>query len=141
MVSLRSAWTDASRTFELNPSEIERFRHDFAEVLRQPIATEWPLAERASTTAAPKIVVETGIKFDAASSERCTVMEIVTQDRPGLLHLMASTMACFHCNIEVGLIDTEGQKAIDVFYLTRDGQKLSRNDEALLQEALKKALA
>src|SRR5207248_979906 len=79
-------FTDASRTFELNPGEIERFRHDFAEVLRQPIATEWPLAERASTTAAPKIVVETGIKFDAASSERCTVMEIVTQDRPGLLH-------------------------------------------------------
>jgi len=40
------------------------------------------------------------------------------------------------CNIEIALIDTEGQRAIDVFYLTSRGAKL---DEAM-QEAVGNAL-
>jgi len=86
-------------------------------------------------------VVETTVKFDDASSHRCTVLEIITQDRRGLLHLMAYTIAQLHCNIEVALIDTEGQKAIDVFYLTKKGQELSIDDQTLLLEALNKTLA
>jgi [protein-PII] uridylyltransferase len=49
-------------------------------------------------------------------------------------------MARLDCNIEVALIDTEGQKAIDVFYMTKKGQKLSGDDQAMLSDALQKAL-
>jgi len=84
--------------------------------------------------------VETAIKFDDTSSEQCTLLEIVTQDKRGLLYLLASTMARLDCNIEVALVDTEGQKAIDVFYMTKKGQKLSEVDQTMLLDALQKTL-
>ena len=49
-------------------------------------------------------------------------------------------MARLACNIEVALIDTEGQKAIDVFYVTKKDQKLSGDDKTTLLDALQKAL-
>jgi [protein-PII] uridylyltransferase len=134
-------FADPSRTFELNPSEVERFRHNLTETLQESAAAQGLLPEGASGAPAPKIMVETTVKFDDASSRRCTVLEIITQDRRGLLHLMAFTIARLNCNIEVALIDTEGQKAIDVFYLTKKGQKLSIDDQTLLLEALNKTLA
>ena len=134
-------FTDPSRTFELNPSEVERFRHNLTESLQESTAAQWLLPEGHSAAPAPKIMVETTVKVDDVSSQRCTVLEIITQDRRGLLHSMAFTIARLHCNVEVALIDTEGQKAIDVFYLTKNGQKLSIDDQTLLLEALNKTLA
>lgn len=134
-------FTDPSRTFELNPGETERFRRKLIEALEKSVAVDWLLPECNSTAPTPKIAVETIVKFDDISSERCSVLEIITQDRPGLLHLMAVTIARLHCNIEVALIDTEGQKAIDVFYLTKKGRKLSIDDQTLLLDALNKSLA
>jgi [protein-PII] uridylyltransferase len=57
-----------------------------------------------------------------------------------LLYLLASTMARLDCNIEVALVDTEGKKAIDVFYVTKKGQKLSEVDQIMLLDELQKAL-
>jgi [protein-PII] uridylyltransferase len=53
-----------------------------------------------------------------------------------LLYQVSSTLAELGCNIEVALIDTEGQKAIDVFYLTARGAKLDPS----LQRALRRGL-
>ncbi len=61
----------------------------------------------------------------------------MTQDKRGLLYLLASTMARLDGNIEVALIDTE---AIDVFYVTKKGQKLSEVDQTMLLDALQKTL-
>src|SRR6267143_1402944 len=135
-------FTDSSRTFELNPGEIDRFRCNLTEVLLGTTSLQSPLRapEVASTRKIPKVNVETAIKFDDNSSEQCTLLEIVTQDKRGLLYLRASTMARLDCNIEVALVDTEGNKAIDVFYMTKKGQKLSEVDQTMLLDALQKAL-
>jgi [protein-PII] uridylyltransferase len=53
---------------------------------------------------------------------------------------MGSTLARLGCNIEVALIDTEGQKAIDVFYLTEQGRKLAAQKQESLREALQGTL-
>jgi len=84
--------------------------------------------------------VETTINSTDTSSEQCTLLEIVTQDKRGLLYSLASIMARLDCNIEVALIDTEGKKAIDVFYVTKKAQKLSEVDQTMLLDELQKAL-
>ena len=89
----------------------------------------------------PKVHVQTSLNFDNASSNHCTLMELVTQDRPGLLYELGSALARLACNIDVALIDTEGQKAIDVFYLTAQGEKLAQQKEELLREVLQATLS
>jgi len=74
------------------------------------------------------------VKNDA--SEIATLIEIVAEDRPGLLYDLARAISDAGCNIEVVLIDTEAHKALDVFYVTRQGHKL---DDAA-QEGLRASL-
>ena len=69
-----------------------------------------------------------------------TLLEIVTQDHPGLLHDIGAALARLGCNIEVALVDTEGQKAIDVFYLTAQNKKLSAQKQETLRELLQGTL-
>jgi [protein-PII] uridylyltransferase len=135
-------FADLHRTLELNPSEAERFRKNLADVVNGTAQLK-PLQksrESASRGRVPKVTVETRINFDDASSAHSTLLEIVTQDHPGLLYEIGSALARLGCNIEVALIDTEGHKAIDVFYLTAQGKKLTTQKQELLREVLQGTL-
>jgi [protein-PII] uridylyltransferase len=135
-------FVDLHRTLELNPSEIERFRQSLAEVVSGKAPLEPLLKDRESASRArpPKVAVPTRISFDDTSSDHSSLLEIVAQDRPGLLYEIGSALARQGCNIEVALIDTEGQKAIDVFYLTEQVKKLSSQKQDLLREVLQGTL-
>ena len=85
--------------------------------------------------------VPMAIHFDDEFSKRCTIMEIVAQDAFGFLYRVASVIAAHGCNIEVALIFTEGHRAIDVIYMTREGKKLSPEIERDLERDLTAALA
>jgi [protein-PII] uridylyltransferase len=136
-------FTDLHRTLELNPSEVERFQQSLTNVLSGKAALEPLLQSResASRTRAPKVAISTAVHFDDTASAQSTLLEIVTQDRAGLLYDMGSALARLDCNIEVALIDTEGQKAIDVFYLTSQGKKLELQKQEILQEVLQGTLS
>ena len=84
--------------------------------------------------------VPAAVGFNSQVSDSATLIEIVAEDRPGLLYDLASAISSQGCNIEVALVDTEGETAIDVFYLTRNGGKLDKNEERVLRRALMLAI-
>ena len=135
-------FADLHRTLELNPSEIERFLKSLTDVLGGKAALEPLLQSRdlASRARPPKIAISTAINFDDSASAHSTLLEVITHDRPGLLYEMGSALARLDCNIEVTLIDTEGEKAIDVFYLTAHGKKLDSRKQEVLREVLQGTL-
>ena len=131
-------FADPHNTLDLNPSERVRLQQNLAEVLSGQVSVETLMRGRnaAYSARAPKVSVSTQIRFDDASSPHSTLMEIITQDRPGLLYRLSSALAHGGCNIEVALIDTEGQRAVDAFYLTVGGAKLTPEQQQKLREAL-----
>ena len=134
-------FTDRFRTLELNLSEWDRFRCSVASVLLGEADLEKMLRDRQRSEkgAIAKVKVETKIEFDDSCSSTSTLLQVITQDRPRLLHRIASCLSDQECNIEIALIDTEGQMAIDTFYLTSGGKKLGaepcrRVEKALVEE-------
>jgi [protein-PII] uridylyltransferase len=131
-------FTDRFRTLELNLSEWERFTRSVTSVLLGEADLEKMLRDRqrAEKGAIAKVKVETKIDFDDSSSSTSTLLQVITQDRPRLLHRIASCLSDQECNIEIALIDTEGQMAIDTFYLTSGGKKLKPQHQGQVEKAL-----
>jgi [protein-PII] uridylyltransferase len=131
-------FTDRFRTLELNLPEWERFQTNIHDVLAGQADLARMLRDRlrAEKNKPPKIKVETRVKIDDTCSAQSTLVEIVAQDQPGLLHRISSVFSREKCNIEIAIIETEGETAIDVFYLTSGGAKLALEHQVRLHEAL-----
>ncbi len=139
---------DRLQSFRLNKSEVEKFRLTLQKVLTDEESLTELLRKRESSILFQRKTrgsISTFINFDDQSSEKYTIMEIVTRDRFGLLYSIAKTIAQSDCNIDVALISTEGHRAIDVFYLTLGGKKLALKAQkdlaALMKETLDQAAA
>ncbi|HEX3741504.1 MAG TPA: [protein-PII] uridylyltransferase [Terriglobales bacterium] len=131
-------FTDRFRTLELNLSEWERFRRSVASVLIGEADLDRMLRDRQRSEKGviAKVKVETKVEFDDVSSATSTLVQVIAQDRPRLLHRIASCLSDQKCNIEIALIDTEGQMAIDTFYLTSFGKKLDGEHQKHVEKAL-----
>jgi len=131
-------FTDRFRTLELNLSEWARFKNSIVSVMLGEADIEKMLRDRqrSEKTAIAKVKVETKIEFDDSSSATTTLVQVIAQDRPRLLHRVASCLSEQKCNIEIALIDTEGQMAIDTFYLTSAGRKLNPEHQKHVAKAI-----
>ena len=99
-----------------------------------PLPTTEPQRRGSAFEVAPSVAIA-----DRASS-RTTVVEINARDRPALLAALAGAIhGCGHA-VHSAHIATYGERAVDVFYLTRaDGKKLDSDDAEQLRSALLEA--
>ena len=108
--------------------KLERDLHDVvtgkirpSELLKRAALGRW--SERAS----PPVLTE--VVIDHRASQRHTVIEVLTQDRPGLLFTLAQALHALGLTITLAKINTEGTRVIDVFYVTdADGRKLAQGE-------------
>jgi [protein-PII] uridylyltransferase len=136
-------FTDRFRTLEMNLQEWDRLKKSIASVVKGEADVARMLRDRLKSEKADstKVKVATQIEFDDSCSAHSTLVQVLTQDRPGLLYRMCSLVSKHDCNIEIALIETEGQMAIDVLYLTSAGAKLSAERQVALGQALRDELA
>ncbi len=124
----------------LDEARLERLRRDLrglldgeleaADVLKRRRQPSW--AQRKSPP------VRTEVKVDNNASRRFTVVDVFTRDRPALLHHIAKALHDQGLTIAISKVNTEGERAADVFYvLDSSGEKIT--DRARL-EATERAL-
>jgi [protein-PII] uridylyltransferase len=84
----------------------------------------------------------TTVHIDNASASNHTIIEVITQDRPVLLFCLANVLLQMGLSIWFAKINTEGERVVDVFYVsTRDGQKVLDSEELTrTSEAIRSAV-
>ena len=96
-----------------------------------PLPSAEPQRRSAAFDVAPAVNIA-----DRAST-RTTVVEVNARDRPALLAALAAAIHEQGHAIHSAHIATYGERAVDVFYLTReDGKKLGPEEIELLRTAL-----
>lgn len=130
-------FSDPNRTLELNPPEVDRLRLTLERVALGRIDGETLLRGRPKPAPPSRHArLAPRVCFDSEASAGATLIEIVAEDRPGLLHDLAAALSRSGCNIELVMIDTKAHKAMDVFYVTKEGRKLTAEETAGLTASL-----
>jgi len=96
-----------------------------------------PRAESVAAWRTP--IVPTECKIDNEVSRDFTVVEVITEDRPGVLHAIARTLFVEGLDIHRSKIATEANRAIDVFYV-RDKATMEKVTEPARQQHVRETL-
>jgi [protein-PII] uridylyltransferase len=129
-------FADPARNLELNPGETREVTRTVIRAILGEVGVDEMLKRRPRVKPDAHALAASRVSFDNASSPSATLIELVAQDRPGLLYDVAALFSKRGANIEVVLVDTEAKKAIDVFYLTKAGVKLTDAEASDLTAAL-----
>jgi [protein-PII] uridylyltransferase len=80
------------------------------------------------------------VHADNKASGRYTILDIVTGNALGLLYRISRVISQHGCDVDLVLIATEGEKAIDVFHITKAGAKLTEAEQIALTSDLQRTL-
>jgi [protein-PII] uridylyltransferase len=80
------------------------------------------------------------VRADNQASGRYTILDIVATNALGLLYRISRVISQHGCDVDLVLIATEGEKAIDVFHITTGGSKLTEAEQQALTSDLHRTL-
>ncbi len=135
-------WVRNGTDSEMVKRQMDRLKEDLELLVSGQIAPDELLSSRTSTGLSdrPSPDVPVTVTFDNRSASSHTVIEVMAEDRLGLLYRLAKTLK--DCGLAVALakINTEGNAVADVFYVCgQDGKKIE--DRAKLDELREKLRA
>lgn len=133
------AFTDPHRTLELNPPELDRLRVLIERVVLKRTDVRSLLGSRPKP-AGGKPAIPPSVSFDDDASSTATLVEVVAEDRPGLLYALASAVSSAGADVQLVLVNTRAHKAVDVFYVTSEGRKLAPEQKTRLERLLLQAI-
>jgi [protein-PII] uridylyltransferase len=134
-------FTDDERFLELNPDGQARVVQVLDDVVAGRVDVTARLRGREQGVLRPR-----GQRFppvvraDNQASGRYTILDIVAGNALGLLHRISRVISTHGCDVDLVLIATEGERAIDVFHITKHGSKLTEPDERALTADLSRTL-
>jgi [protein-PII] uridylyltransferase len=132
-------FADPSKTLELNPGETANVSRTLVKALKGEVSVDQLLARRPKIKPDALALAAARVSFDNEASPSATLIQLITQDRPGLLYDISALISKHGGSIEVVLVDTEAKKAIDVFYVQKNGRKLSDDEARELTEGVRES--
>jgi [protein-PII] uridylyltransferase len=135
-------FTDDERFLELNPDAHDQVLHVLEDVVsgRGEVTAllrgreQGVLQSRSASRFAPVA------RTDNEASGRYTILDIVASNALGLLYRISRVISRHGCDVDLVLIATEGEKAIDVFHITKGGSKLTEAEQQSLTSDLLRTL-
>jgi len=135
-------FTDDERFLELNPEAhqqvlqvLERVMSGQADVTNLLRGREQGVLHAKSASRFAPVV-----RADNEASGRYTIIDIVASNAIGLLYRISRVISRQGCDVDLVLIATEGEKAIDVFHITKGGSKLTEAEQQALTSDLLRTL-
>jgi [protein-PII] uridylyltransferase len=136
---------DAASGKSMSDDQVEAIESDISGVLDGSIDVEllleehrdrWRIRDRTRMEHAVQV------EFDLMASDRYSVIEIRARDHVGLLHDLTGAMADMGVAIHQSFVTTEGERAVDAFYVTDPlGAPLDAPTRKVLKERLLSTLA
>lgn len=103
---------------------------------------KWSARERFRAKKSRRHIRQAKVSFDQSSSAAATVMEVRSEDEPGVAYKIADRIAMLGLSIQFAKISSEKGQVLDVFYLTdAAGGKLPNDSLSEVEQAVLAALS
>jgi len=134
--------SDDERFLELNPAAHDHVLQVLRDVVSAHTDVDSLLRGRAQNTLQWHVAarVPPVVHADNEASGRYTILDIVAGNAVGLLYRISRVISEHGCEVDLVLMSTEGERAIDVFHITKAGIKLTEAEQRRLTSDLQKTL-
>jgi len=135
-------FTDDERFLEMNSDGHGRVLQVLQDIVSGRVDVSSRLDGRARSMLHAKTTgrITTIVHADNGASSRYTIVDIVTGNALGLLYRISRVISQHGCDVDLVLIATEGERAIDVFHITKSGAKLTEAEHTALTADLERTL-
>jgi [protein-PII] uridylyltransferase len=104
--------------------EREKIERRLLDVLEGELSVEALLAARRSSLPRPARIQHPSVRISNDDSDLYSIVDVVAQDRPGLLYDITRTLADLGLNVAMSRVSTQASRISDAFYVTDQGLKI-----------------